>query len=129
MELNENSIKGYTPIEPYIYDQLNWDYDLIVSCLEYIRNEIPAILNVDKNNIEVFLVSFSNFLGQKYSVIGIRTKENLIEIIDLDPFEIEEKIENWIANLGIENLKQKAKDITYIDWKTLESLKEYPNFQ
>ncbi|KOP39796.1 hypothetical protein DBB36_14635 [Flavobacterium sp. WLB] len=129
MELNENNIKGYTPIEPDIYDQLNWDYDCIVSCLEYIRTEIPTILNIDSDNIDVFLVSFSNFLGQKYPAIGIRTKEDLIETIDLNYSEIEEKIENWIENLGIENLKQKAKDIKYIDWKTLESLKEYPNFQ
>ncbi|KFF06666.1 hypothetical protein [Flavobacterium reichenbachii] len=128
MEFNENSRKSYMPIEPDIHEQLNWDYDLIVSCLEYIRNEIPHILKIDSDKVEVFLVSFYNFLGQHYPAIGIRNKPDLKENIELDFFEIEEKVENWLTNLGIENLKQKAKDIKVIDWKTLEILKEYPKF-
>lgn len=129
MELNENNRKGCTPIEPNIYDQLNWDYDIIIPCLEYIRNEIPNILNVDCSTIEVFLISYSDFLGNRYPAIGIRDKSNLTEAINLDYFEIEEKIETWLANLGIENLKQNAKNIKCIDWKTLEILREYPMFQ
>ena len=129
MEYNENIKKAYTPIEPDIYDKLNWDYDLIVLCLEYIRLEIPNILKIERDKVEVFLVSFYNFLGQNYPVIGIRNKSDLIETINLDFFEIEEQVENWLANIGgIENLKQKAENIRYIDWKTLESLKEYPKY-
>jgi hypothetical protein len=129
MELNENNRKSFMPIEPDIYDQLNGDYDLIVSCLEYIRNEIPTILNLDNTTIEVFLSLYFNFLGQCYPVIGIRNKSDLIDTIKFDYFEIEEKVENWIANLGIENLKQNAKNITYIDWKILQNIKEYPKFE
>lgn len=128
MESNDNIKKGYTPIELDIYEKLNWNYDLIVLCLEYIRNQIPNILKIEQDKIEVFLVSFHNFLGQSYPIIGIRDKVDLMKILQLDPLEIEEKVENWILNNGgIENLKQKAKDIQCIDWKTLESLKEYPN--
>lgn len=129
MESNENSRKGFMPIEPDIYDKLNWDHDLIVSCLEYIRNEIPNILNTEITDFEVFVASLTNFLGQSYPVIGIRDKPNLTEVINLDHFEIEEKIENWLTKLGIENLKQNAKNITSIDWKTLQNLKEFPKFE
>ncbi len=129
MEFNENVNKGYIPIEPDIYEKLNWDYDLIVLCLEYIRTEIPNILKIESDKIEVFLVSFDNFLGQNYPAIGIRNKSDLAESINLDFFEIDEKIENWLANIGgVENLKQKAKNIKCVDWKTLENLKEYPKY-
>lgn len=129
MGFNNHTDSGYTPIEPNIYEKLNWDYDLIVLCLEYIRTEIPNILKIEANNIEVFLVSFYNFLGQNYPVIGIRNKSELTESTNLDFFEIDEEIEKWLENLGgIENLKQRAKDIKCIDWKTLESLKEYPKY-
>ncbi|SNR39353.1 hypothetical protein [Flavobacterium sp. ov086] len=127
MESNENSRKGFMPIEPDIYDQIDGDYDLIISCFEYIRGEIPTILNIDPDAIEVFLVSFCNFLGQYYPAIGIRDKVDSKESIHLDFFEIDDKIENWLTNLGIENLKQKAKEIKTVDWKTLQELKEYPS--
>lgn len=127
METNENIRKGFIPIEPDIYAKLNWDYDLIFLCLEYIRNEIPNILKIEQDKVEVFLASFSNFLGKNYPVIGIRNKSDLAESINLDFFEIDEKVENWLNNLcGIENLKQKAKNIKCVDWKTLESSKQYP---
>ncbi len=110
MKTNENLRKGFIPIEPDIYERLNWDYDLIVLCLEYIRNEIPNILKIDQDKVEVFLVSFSNFLGEAYPAIGIRNKFDLDETIILDFFEIDEKIEYWITNIcGIENLTQNAK--------------------
>ncbi|MEN2400857.1 hypothetical protein GKZ90_0013815 [Flavobacterium sp. MC2016-06] len=129
MESNENAKKGYIPIEPDIHGKLNWDYDLIVSCLEYIRTEIPNILEINGNDVYVFLVSFYNFLGQNYPAIGIRCKSNLKEPIALDFFEMDEKVENWLANLGgIENLIEKSKNIKTIDWKTLEKFKEYPDF-
>jgi hypothetical protein len=77
----------------------------------------------------VFLAFFQNFLGKNYPVIGIRDKIDLVGTLDLDPFEIEEKVENWLSDIGgIENLKQKAKNIKCIDWKTLESVKEYPKY-
>jgi hypothetical protein len=119
MESNKNSNKGYTPIEPDIYDKLNWDYDLIVQCLEYIRNEIPNILKIEDNKVDVFLVSLCNFLGQNYPAIGIRCKSNLKDLVDFDFFEIDEKIETWLDSIGgVESLKQKSKGIKCIDWKT-----------
>ncbi|TPG45252.1 hypothetical protein [Flavobacterium pectinovorum] len=127
MESNENNRKGFMPIEPNIYDHLNGDYDLIISCFEYIRGEIPTILNIDPDDIEVFLVSFCNFLGQYYPAIGIRNKTDSKKSLSFDFFEIDEKVENWLANFGIENLKQKATEIKSIDWKTLQDLQEYPS--
>lgn len=126
MELNYNSNKGFTPIEPDIYDKLNWDYDLIVLCLEYIRTEIHTILEVEGDKIDVFLISFSNFLGQSYPAIGIRNKSDEKESSNLDFFELDEKIERWILSIGIENLKQKAQNISCVNWKTLQNLKRFP---
>ncbi|MCD0472272.1 hypothetical protein [Flavobacterium sp. JAS] len=127
MKFKENNRKAFMSIEPNIYDQLNSDYDLIVSCFEYLRGKIPTILNIDRDDIEVFLVSFCNFSGQYYPAIGIRDKVDSKESVNFDFFEIDEKVETWLANLGIENLKQKAKEIKSIDWKTLQELKEYPS--
>ena len=129
MESNKNFNKGYIPIEPDIYDTLNWDYDLIVLCLEFIRNEIPNIINIEPEKVEVFLVSFCNFVGQNYPAIGIRSKPEFEEVIKLDFFKIEEQIESWLTNIGgIEFLKENTKNIKGIDWKTLEELKEYPKY-
>ncbi|MDP5200080.1 hypothetical protein [Flavobacterium sp. DG2-3] len=114
---------GFTPIELNIYEKLNWDYDLIVICLECIRREIPVILNVDSDDIEVFLISFNNFLEQSYPAIGIRGKSDMIGNV----FDIEEKIENWIIDLGgIENLKLKTANLECPDWKLLQNIKKYP---
>ncbi|MDP5200075.1 hypothetical protein [Flavobacterium sp. DG2-3] len=124
MESIHNNNEGFTPIEPDIYEKLNWNYDLIVLCLEYIRSEIHTILETDK--IDTFLISFSNFLGQNYPAIGIRNKSNIQEPINLDIFEVEEKIEKWILNVGIENLKYKAQNISYVNWNTLQNLKRFP---
>ena len=127
MEFNGNKSKGYTPIEPDIYEKLNWDNDLILLCLEYIGGEIPNILKIESDKIEVFLASFQNFLGQNYPAIGIRNKFEIQESVNLDFLEIDEKVDNWLINLGgIEELKEKTKNIKcIIDWKTLEKVKKF----
>ncbi|KAF2340139.1 hypothetical protein [Flavobacterium nitrogenifigens] len=127
MRLDYKYNKDFTPIEPDIYEKLNWDYDLIVLCLEYIRTEIHTILETESDKIETFLISFSNFLGQNYPAIGIRNKSDTEDCINLDFFEVNEKIEKWILSVGIETLKHKAQNITYINWKTLHDLKRFPN--
>ena len=126
MESSEDINNSYIPIELDIYDSLNWDYNLIIQCLEYVRNEIPDILKIERDKVHVFLVSFQNFIGQSYPAIGIRNKTNSKEII-LEYFEIEEKIENWLSNFGgIDKLKLKSKNIKCIDWESLKIQEEYP---
>lgn len=130
MSLEKNNEKGFTPIETEIHEKLNWDYDLIVICLNYIRIEIPNILNIENDRIEVFLASIHNFMGQNYPVIGIRVKTDFVELIDINFFDIEEKIENWIEKIGgIERLKEESINFKSINWETLEELIEYPKFE
>lgn len=129
MEIKGSNNYGYTPIETNIYEKLNWDFDLIVLCLEYIRIELPTILKIEEDKIETNLVSFYNFLGQNYPVIGIRDKYSFNDALAIDVIDIHEKIDAWLTNLGdIDNLVQKAKNIQYIDWKTLQQIKEYPKY-
>jgi hypothetical protein len=128
MESSEDNNNGYIPIELDIYDSLNWDFDLIIKCLEYIRNEIPNILKIESDKIDVFLVSFHNFIGETYPSIGIRNKTGSEKII-LEYFDIEEEIEKWLSNFGgIEKLKLKSENIKCTDWETLKIEKEYPKF-
>ena len=130
MDSEKNYGKGFIPIETEIHEKLNWDYDLIVKCLNYIRIELPNILKIEKDKIEVFLASITNFIDQKYPAIGIRIKSDFVEEIKIDFFDIEEKIEIWIVeNGGIENLIEKSKKIKTISWETLDKLKEYHQFE
>ncbi|WP_149229117.1 hypothetical protein [Flavobacterium nitrogenifigens] len=91
MRLDYKYNKDFTPIEPDIYEKLNWDYDLIVLCLEYIRTEIHTILETESDKIETFLISFSNFLGQNYPAIGIRNKSDTEDCINLDFLKLTKK--------------------------------------
>lgn len=130
MTLEKNNEKGFTPIETELHQKLNWDFDLIVKCLNYIRVEIPNILDIEIDRIEVFLASITNFVGQNYPVIGIRVKPDFAKLIVIDFFEIEEKIEKWIEKIGgIEKLIEKSINFKSINWKSLEELNEYPKFE
>jgi hypothetical protein len=126
MDSEKNYGKGFLPIETEIHEKLNWDYDLIVKCLNYLRIELPNILKIEKEKIEIFLASISNFFDQKYPVIGIRIKSDFVEEVKIDFFDIEEKIEIWIeTNGGIEKLTEKSKNFKSISWEKLNELKEY----
>ena len=51
---------------------------------------IPNILKIESDKIDVFLVSFHNFIGETYPSIGIRNKTGSEKII-LEYFDIEEE--------------------------------------
>jgi len=126
MKKEVNIERGYTLLEPEIYEKLNWDLNLIVLCLEQIRTEIPAILNIETESIEFDLISVGNPHGENYPAIGIHMKPNFIHNIDLDIFKIEEKVEDWINEKGIDNLIQNTQIELTLSWDQLQEIGVYP---
>jgi hypothetical protein len=126
MTKNKNEMKpkkGYTIVEPDIYEKLNWDMDLIISCLDIIRKKMSIILNIQNENIEYDLIALTNFLGQSYPVIGI---------YNLDPKEyewidIDEITNNWIKNYDVEAIIKDSINNKTINWVELQKLGTYPN--
>jgi hypothetical protein len=112
-------MRAYTLIEPAIYVELGWDLDLIVKCLEVIRLKMPQII---VENDEYDLIAVSNPHGKSYPVIGWVS----ISEVEQDWFEVEEKVELFVRNIGLENLIIKSRKIDYIDWGILEIDKVYP---
>ena len=112
-------MRAYMLIEPPIYIELEWNLDLIVKCLEVLRLKMPQII-VEYDEYD--LISVGNPHGKPYPAIGWFS----ISGRELDFFEVEEKVEQFIQNIGLENLIKESQTIDYIDWHSLEMDKIYP---
>ncbi len=112
-------MRGYTLIEPTIYDELGWDLDLIVKCLEVLRLKIPQII---VENDEYDLIAVINAHGGFYPAIGWVS----ISEVELDWFEVEKKVGLFIQYVGLENLVKESQMIDYINWEILKFDKVYP---
>ncbi len=113
--------RGYQIVEPPIYATLNWNMDLIVSCLEVIRQKLPEKFNQFPSSLEYDLVSLETPHGSPYPVIGIHTKQEK----DFENF-LFELVENWITDIDVEKLKQESKELEIITWKELKAIGHYP---
>ena len=121
-----NQEKGYLIVEPPIHEELNWDMDLIIKCLEVIRNLIPKKFVEFPESLEYDLLAMTNFTGSTYPVIGIysRNKNDFKDIPDFnDLFDI---IEKWIKEIGLEHIKREALKTKVISWESLKEMKTYP---
>jgi hypothetical protein len=117
-------MKGYSAlIEPEIYYPLEWDYDIIVRCLEVIRLALPEILAEGSESIEYDLVAVNNPFGSPYPVIGISDPCLLIKI---DWIEINNKVNRWFHDTGLDNIKSKAENIHHINWERLNIISTFP---
>ena len=97
--------KGYSIIlEPSIYHELNWDMDLIVSCLNIVRGKLKHLCDLPERTT-CDLIALSNFLGQSYPAIGL----NLINNVDivLDSQYLSNKVDEMIKGLGLTTSKKK----------------------
>jgi hypothetical protein len=112
-------MRGYTLIEPPIYVELRWDLNLIVKCLEVLRLKMPQII---VENDEYDLIAINNPFGKSYPVIGWFS----VSAVELNLFEIEEKVEILVREIGLGNLIKESQIIDYIDWSYLEANKIYP---
>jgi hypothetical protein len=125
MDLENNIDYGFTIFEINIYEELNWDYDLIIKYLDYFRINFDRIANIERAKIEVYLIKVVNFIGQDYPAIGLITKnEDDIELL-LNKLQI--NIERWIKQQGgINELLIEATNIEIINWEILKRIKFYP---
>jgi hypothetical protein len=112
-------MRGYTLIEPAIYVELGCDLDLIVKCLEVLRLKMPQII---VENDEYDLIAVGNPHGKSYPAIGWVS----LSEVELDLHEVEDKVELFIQNIGLEKLIKESQTIDYIDWRILEVNKVYP---
>jgi len=120
MNESQKQNQGYTIIEPPIYEQLNWDMDSIVSCLEVIRIKLPELFNEFPDSIKYELFSLKNPHGKPYPVIGLLAKkqDDLNKITDF--LDLNELVEIWINKIGIDVIKKKSKKLNVISWETLK---------
>jgi len=52
--------RGYSIIEPPIYDELNWNMELITSCLEFIRTKLPELFSEFPKGVKYELIPLEN---------------------------------------------------------------------
>jgi hypothetical protein len=115
--------RGYGIIEPAIYEKLNWNMDLIVSCLEIIRTKLPELFSEFPKGVKYELIPLGNPFGEPYPVIGLysdnpKDLEEVPEFLDLD-----EKVDIWLNKIGIETIKKDAEKIKTVNWETLKNRK------
>ena len=123
MSTEEKKPRGYGIIEPAIYEELNWDMDFIILCLEIIRTKLPDLFSEFPQSVKYELISLGNPFGEPYPVIGLYSDnskdfEKIPEFLDLD-----ERVEIWLNEIGIETIKKEAKKIKTISWETLKNRK------
>lgn len=101
--------RGYSIIEPPIYDELNWNMELITSCLEFIRTKLPELFSEFPKGVKYELIPLENPFVEAQPVIGLYSNnkkdlEKIPEFLDLD-----EPVEIWIDGIGIESIKKASK--------------------
>ncbi|WP_040254255.1 hypothetical protein [Psychroserpens mesophilus] len=115
--------RGYGIIEPAIYEELNWNMDFIVSCLEIIRTKLPELFSEFPKSVKYELISLENPFGEPYPVIGLYS-DNPKDLKEIPEFlDLDERTEIWLNNIGIETIKNEAKKIKTISWETLKEKK------
>lgn len=118
---------GFEVIEPPIYDAFNWDMDLIMKALEYLRQELPEHLEARDLRSNFYLIAFKDFFGNSYPAIGVGTSG--AEDLDLLPdfFALYDKVDILIKEvITIEEIKSASKDLIVISWDELKEQGYYP---
>ena len=64
MDANEE----FQIIEPPIYDELNWDMEIIMKALEYLRQVLPTYLTDLPKNSKYFLFVFRDFFSKSHEM-------------------------------------------------------------
>jgi len=119
--MEEKKPRGYGIIEPPIYEDLNWNMDSIVSCLEIIRIKLPELFPQFPKSIKYEIIPLGNPFGESYPVIGFysdnpKDLEKVPEFLDLD-----EEVEMWLNKIGIETIKKESENIKTVSWELLKN--------
>jgi len=108
--------QGYTIIEPEIHDELAWDYEQIVQCLNAIIVNYPwTNEETNKFEIEVIPVYSAHNNGIAYPALGL--KNVLDSNFDLDL--LEQEINNWVVEMGINQLLALGEKCQGKSWKEI----------
>ena len=123
LSTEEKKTRGYGIIEPAIYEELNWNMDSIVSCLEIIRTKLPELFTEFPKSIKYEIIPLGNPFGEPYPVIGLYSDnpEDLKKIPDF--FDLDEEIEIWLNKIGIETIRKESEKIKVMSWETLKNRK------
>ena len=122
---NDQEERGYQIIEPPIYIDLNWDMDLIVSCLDVIRTKLPDRFISFPEGTQLDLVALTNFVDQSYPVIGVY-HPNDTEFRKIPDFlDLYDRVEKAVQELGVEAIRKEAIRGKPLSWLELKNIGVY----
>ncbi|MBI3133823.1 MAG: hypothetical protein HYZ14_04025 [Bacteroidetes bacterium] len=101
----------------------------ILQVHEYFRRNLDTIIpNLPKDS-DYKLLSFTGLGGGKYPIIGIfpRTGKFKTDPKHSDFFNYFDAAENYIAQVGLESLLERSKDLPTPKWSDLENGMMYPD--
>ncbi|TDQ25725.1 hypothetical protein [Tenacibaculum caenipelagi] len=123
--MEEKTTRGYKIIEPAIYEELNWNMDSIVSCLEIIRTKLPELFTEFPKSIKYEIIPLGNPFGEPYPVIGLYS-DNLEDLKKIPDFlDLDEEVEIWLNKIGIETIRKESEKIKVMSWETLKNINTY----
>ncbi|WP_020535666.1 hypothetical protein [Lewinella cohaerens] len=113
-------------IAPPIYDAFNWDMDLIMKALEYLRQELPKHLPDFPSCSNYYLIAYGDFLGNSYSAIGVDF-DDAKDLLLPNFFDLYDKVNILITEvMTIEKIRSASKDLIIISWDVLKEQGYYP---
>jgi hypothetical protein len=120
-------MSGYSLLEPDIYTKLNWDLDLIVKCLELTRIQMPQIIPQGAAGIEYDLIAVGNHHGSPYPAIGMHWPKETDWNTVPDCQQVDDFVDQWVEQIGLDGLIEKAVNVKYIDWEKLMNRRTFPD--
>ena len=114
-------------IEPPIYEELDWNMELIMKALEYLRQNLSKYLTEIPESAKYYIYEFADKLGNPYPLlaVGCEDPNEFDKIPDFhDLFERVNEI--VVKEITHEKLKMEMINIKTITWEELQKDKYYP---
>lgn len=114
-------------IEPPIYDELNWNMELIMKALEYLRQNLSKYLTEIPKSAKYFLHEFEGKFGNPYPLIAVGCRDSK-EFDKIPSFnKLFERVNEIVTKeITIEKLKREIIDVNSITWEELKKEKYFP---
>ena len=122
---------NYTPLELPFYEELDWNMEDIISVLEFVRQNLTAIVPNLPDNLILKLTKFNWKGGEDYPIIAILWEDgrelNNEETAVLDRLTMHfEPLESYINEVGLKVILDKSKSLQTPEWESLKSGHVYP---
>jgi hypothetical protein len=116
------SAKGYTLIEPTLWESLWPDRNLILRCLEYIRLNLSTIFPWTAGlEIELIAQRRHGGFGSALGIVCNNSRE--IPVIDFAAVgKLEASIDEWVRTETIEVVMARARDVSAPTWGKFKAL-------